>query len=350
MGLIGRIAGLVWCFTVFFSALPDVARGQAAIDEVRAAVGTLHTYLGTTKREEPKWRQYLMSDELQRQLAKGSQADRETVQNILSRYRGRKAGLERREFVAVRRSLEAWLQELPSVPIEKLAQAARNARAAFVPLTAADVERAKQEFNQALGELERFLTREEGEGVEDWKEYLGWSELRKQLDAADGPDWGVLQGLAPRLYANESGLERPPFLKTRQALVHYVNTAWFASTPNAREQFQQQLEELAKHLDAFTKKPDTDTAVSIGRSLGWLEQFGQSAELVSAVRGHYFRPNLLAQLSTELIASGIASDVEEDAPVREVILGTRMYGTDHMVGHVSVKPVPNDRQDRKSVV
>jgi hypothetical protein len=60
------------------------------------------------------------------------------------------------------------------------------------------------------------------------------------------------------------------------------------------------------------------------------------------VRRKYSHPNLFVAASARLVAAGIEQNVDDTAPVRDLILGTDIYGTGRTLGHVSVKLVPSD--------
>jgi hypothetical protein len=299
----------------------------------------LNNWLGEEE-NGAKWRRHLKWDELNAELAKGAQADRATVANIAAMYGDGARGLEMRRFQAVREALAAWLAEFPQVSAETLPQAARDAKQHFAPTTEADVARAKQDLSAALKDLDRLLARAGVREAGRWKKYLRWEELEAQL-AAPQPDRSVLVPIAAQYFQNEKGLDLPAFLAAREALDRYADAILFSTDPNVQKFYADNLEELAKRLETYVKQPKTDDAIAIGRSLGWLQRFGQAQGVAEAVRSHYWRPNLFLEFSEQMMKTGIETDVDEQAPVREVILGTTVRGTARMTGQVSLDLVPD---------
>ena len=125
------------------------------------------------------------------------------------------------------------------------------------------------------------------------------------------------------------------------ALRRYLNVARAIDNPQIKSAYEKLLDALPARLDAYAKAPTPVEAQVIGEAIGWLEDFQQADALVAAVRKRFCRPNLFLQVSRDLIAAGLAEPVEETGPVRDVILGTRIYGTGHTTGHLDIQFSPN---------
>ncbi|MFH1919141.1 MAG: hypothetical protein ABIP48_04520, partial [Planctomycetota bacterium] len=74
----------------------------------------------------------------------------------------------------------------------------------------------------------------------------------------------------------------------------------------------------------------------------WLEQAGQAADLIRSIREYFSQPNLFVEVSADFIDAGIGGPVDETGPVRDVILGARISGTEHTTGQLYVELLPND--------
>jgi hypothetical protein len=331
------------CFFGLFVLAPNRTAAQPVESQVSAALEQMHNWLGEGEKGK-KWRCFLRSDQLLEELKKGTRADRRTLEEILEIYSGDTKGLTRRGFVKVRQALEAWLSELPKIGLADLPQAARDAKQEFAPTTADDVERARKKLDDAIDNLNGFLARGNEENTDRWKDYLRWSDMEEQLQAADGADPQMLNAIAARYYENNVGLELPMFTAVRVALRQYADAVLFSSNPKAQQYCEQYLDELAGLLISYESQSNLDDAVDIGRRVGWLERFGQAKELVTAIRQHHSHPNLFAQVSEELLRAGMDSNVDERRDVHDVILGTRVRSDAHVKGRFTLNLVPGRRQ------
>jgi len=348
-----RITSGVVAAAVFFSGLfllpLNSTTAQTGESRVKAGLEDLDNWFGEGE-QGVAWRRFLKSDQLLEELGKGTQANRKTVSEILKRYSGDEKGLELPLFVAVRKGLEAWLRELPLVRLEELPQAAHEARSEFKPTTEEEVKLAKKNLDDAIGALDRFLALGSERNANRWKDYLQWGEMEKQLQTEDGPDWKALHSVALKYYDNAEGLEHPKFMSVRVALREYADAVLFSSNPKAQQYYEQYLEELAGLLESHAKRPTQETAIVIGKRLGWLERFGQAEDLISGVRQHHSRPNLFVQLSEDMIKTGFDTNVDERMQVHEVIMGTSIRGDAHMKGRATLELVPNAEKAAVDIV
>ena len=101
------------------------------------------------------------------------------------------------------------------------------------------------------------------------------------------------------------------------------------------------LDALAAMLDAAAKQPATVDRRQIGALLNRISASGQAPALVAAVRGEFAQPNLLVHVSKAIVAGGIDDQVNEDTPVKDVIMGTDVVGKGHTTGQVTTSFVPN---------
>ena len=83
---------------------------------------------------------------------------------------------------------------------------------------------------------------------------------------------------------------------------------------------------------------------SIGGNLAPGQQdrsLGAGAKLVAAIRSQLAQPNLLVHVSKPIVAGGIDDQVNEETPVKDVILGTDVVGKGRTTGQVTTSLVPN---------
>lgn len=318
----------------------QTAQAQSSAAKTADALEVLHNWLGDDENADA-WRRYLKSEQLQEQLALGQHADRVVLQDVLDAYASEADGLHKSRFAAVRQAVEAWLEGLPQIPADRLADEFRKAEDRFHPLTDEDVQVARETLDKALVELDEFLLTGGRLNAVRWQSYLRWEEMQAQLSAEAGPDWKVLQSIALEYYANRPGIEDVRFLAVRNALKRYADTLLISSNDKSEEYYRAYLARAAERLEAFVQDPTPEDAQLIGKTVGWLERFGQAPELVSAVRHHYWGPNAILQFSEEMLQTGVEMEVDETVGVREVILGTSIRGSGRMTGIVSLDLVPS---------
>ncbi len=229
--------------------------------------------------------------------------------------------------------------DFPSV--EKLPAACLAAKANFRPLTQKDVQSAKVELIEAAGRLDKKL-KSDGKNGENWRKYLLWEKFQGQLKSDEASDLDVLGSVYKRYAADHEGLALVWFLDVKEAIGRYRFLAASVESPKLKAAYDRMLDGLAEQLESYRSKPTAEVAVAIGRAVGQLQDARQAPELVAAVLHHFARPNLFADVSSELIAAAMSEDVDETAPVEDVILGTRIRGTGHTTGNVTAKLVPDE--------
>jgi hypothetical protein len=217
-----------------------------------------------------------------------------------------------------------------------LADAARQAKAAFRPVAATDLKRTKGELAGAISGLDAFLRTGAPYKAEGWKKYLQWNDLVGIVQSEQPPgDKGG--AILTKLRASHTGLERPEFTRLRDALARYVAATGAAGNEKLQDEYGKRMEELAAQLDTLAKdRASGDAALAVGRTLGWLENSGQAPELVASIRRAYGRPNFFGYASERLAAAGIDRDVDQVTAVRDNILGTDLHGTARMVGRTTL--------------
>jgi hypothetical protein len=322
-----------------FSA--SIAEAASPAERVETAFHELNRWLGDGANGN-KWRTFIMADALREQLARGESADPAVLREIAARMDSGAKGLDLPRFVAVRQALTEWQQSLPPIAASQLADAARQARQHFRAATENDVAAAKAEVVRRARLLDRFLASGPKSHRAGWHAFLDWDGLQSQLAANGSPNDMVLRAVRDKLISNETGLERNEFTGLRAAIDHYRYTLELAGSPRAQELMEKFLDELAERLEKFNTQPATDDAVAIGTLIGQLDHYGQAPELVSAVRHHYWQPNLYLNISEGFLKSGIDAPVDDHTPVREVILGTRVFGKAHTLGQISADVAPSD--------
>ena len=222
---------------------------------------------------------------------------------------------------------------------QQLAAMARAAKAQFRPLTEADAQQALARLKTAIADLDARLSLA-GQTGQDWRKYLLWDKLQAQVQQPQ-PDVEVLGTIFGRFASGQEGLELKWFVGVRQALQNYIELSGAVGNPALKEAYVQRLDRLAGQLEAWTAHPNTDSMDQIAESLAWLENAGQSPDLIQAVRACFGRPNVHVRIGGEVLAAGLAGPVDETEPITDVILGTYLQGTGHTVGQTESRLVPD---------
>lgn len=228
-------------------------------------------------------------------------------------------------------------------PAGDLTQTIEQAKTGFKPVTQEDVAAAKSTLQTKLGSLQSLLSNGSSENEQAWKTYLRWEDLEAQL-SAEKPDMRTLEEIYLKFKGSYAGLDKKQVVAARQALRTYINLVYFSQVDQYKQQFDLQIKTLADAVKRYSESASGDDARAIGAILGWLEQGEQVPAALKTIRNKLDQPNLYASVSRELIASGIRRPVDQVNPVHEIILGTDVNGTAHMVGDVDVKLVPSSNK------
>jgi len=223
---------------------------------------------------------------------------------------------------------------------QRLLAAAEAAKQAFRPIAERDLLDARARLAAATDRLADRLAMDGANG-QAWAEYLKLDALRGQIRQTE-IDLESLETVYRRFNAGHYGLNRVWFTDVRNALLQTVQVARALEMPELEKAYVQYVEALTTYLRRYVQAPHAEQAVQIGEAIGWLESIGQAPDLIAAVREELARPNLFVAASERLVAAGIEEPVEETEPVRDVILGTDLYGTGRSVGEVAVRLVPNE--------
>ncbi len=333
-------AALVMCLWLGLVMSPVAADSDQA--DLTDAIQKMHAWAGSGENGQ-RWRAYLRSDDLSRELAKGALADAGVIEQVLAQYQSQAKGLDLPRFVAVRDALIAWKKELKIPPSVELPYVARAAKDDFKPVTDEDLAAAKSKLISQVKKLDAYLT-PGGENGVAWKKYLKWEKLQTELRADATPELKNISEVYRRFRANHQGLEMPEFTHVADALERYYDLAAVKFNPKASEQFVSELEVLATHLEKYAQAPIETENLAIGRRIGRLSGSGQAETLVRAVRHHYSRPNLSVRVSKEFLDAGMGRTIDDTSPVTDNILGTRISGEGHTLAKLDVALVPNNRQ------
>jgi hypothetical protein len=226
---------------------------------------------------------------------------------------------------------------------DAVSKAAATAKPAFKPVNETNFKAAREKLLAAIDELDRYLNASGANGAA-WKKYLRWDDMQEQVKAGVEGKTNVLREISLQYYTDHVGLELPQFAAVGRLLRTYANVLYSAREANLQQQFDAKLEELTQLLDAYAKDPSELSASAISSTLSWLERNGQADDLLAVVRTRFTRPNLFVTVSEDLVVYDLRRKIDEDTPITDYILDTRIRGTGHTVGKLDARLVPDDKR------
>jgi len=230
-------------------------------------------------------------------------------------------------------------------PAADLPAVARAAAERYEAVTPQRLAAARRRARQAAAALDQALQRQPSV-LAGWRAYLQWDEWVPALaeDAAvDREQLARLRAALRRLRANSPGLELPAFRGVAEALDPYLElAAWSAAAEvrDTRGDYARLLESTAVQLERHAASPTSETQWKVGRPLGVLESLGGASDLVQGVRQRYVGKNVYVHVSERLVNRLGSRPVDNQRPVRDLILGTTIVGQARTQGLVTFDAVP----------
>ena len=168
--------------------------------------------------------------------------------------------------------------------------------------------------------------------------------MNTQLRQSPQPDADRLAEVDQKFSSGYFGLQLTPFDRVRIALGDYLRVARALNNTDAAGQYAADIDRLTALLEQSETQHSDESSAEIGAILGRLTAAGQATQIVSAVRSRYARPNLFVRVSDDFVSHALAESVDETEAVRDSFEGTRIRGSAHTIGEVTVALVPSDRR------
>jgi hypothetical protein len=222
--------------------------------------------------------------------------------------------------------------------LEEIAAWVRSARGRSLAPTQEHLERARQRLTDSSRLLDRVL-HANGKNGGAWRQYLQWDAVTSHLANPRLSSVDDLAAVLERISADHIGLERAEFLAFRKDLRTYVAMLRAATEDEAVT--DQHLQALESASLSYHQSLASEDRQRLAFELGWLEQRNLAPDLVAAVRSRFSAPNLFVTASDDLLQASLGGPVVQESPVRDVILGTRVFGTGTMVGVITVRTIPS---------
>ncbi len=340
------LTGLI--LAVFVFAAPVLADSHA--DSVLAMLDQQDEWLAGSP-SGVAWNEFLQTQVLREELAKGQDANKRLVAKVLGRYQSGVPGLEVARFQRTRNQLTAWADELRIPMALRWAERSRGAAFHHLPIHAEQIRQAKLELIEAMVSLDHFLGMSSVANAQAWKTFLKWDDLQQQLEA-DAPDSTKLNNVGGQYFDGHPGLELPEFVRVRNSLRKYLSLVTLSgqSDEALHKSMAAQLDALADAMEKYNDAPSVKSAGKTATLLDWLDQLGRLPTLAAEMRSYYRRPNVLVQVSEDFISRRFADTVDDTRPVDEMILKTHVRGNARTTGTVTADVVPSSHVAQIDIV
>ncbi len=211
----------------------------------------------------------------------------------------------------------------------------------FAPVTNDLVANSRLRVINARQRLDALLRRSGSNGV-GWRSYLDWPQLEAIEQSGDPQTLVGLRKVAERFRQNHVGLDLPAFLAVGNSLRDYLDVLQAEREPKLEDEFQKRVTTVRDGLPLVSTDPESRRKV--GAALGWLDRHAQASAWTQQVRAGHSNPNFVLKIGAKLVAAAGKRPVDDIAPVRDFILGTRITGMGRTVGEVRMVPVPDARR------
>ena len=289
------------------------------------AVARLEAWLDRSE-SGPDWRRFLKLNQLKHQVQLGEACDFEALLESLEQFNEPEDGLELAPFVDTRVAISKWLVAWKGRSADSLTQAVRAARSGFLPVSDAAVERRRQRLLQEMRAVDAYLQSGGEAKRAGWRAYLLWESLEEELEK-ESPSLPQINKSYVRFREAGAKIQRPAFLRMREALLNYGNSAAYARSPRALQRFFfGRLETLGEAIAEFEEKHAPEQALRVGELTGEIREAFQAPDLVAAIQVRYWRPNAFISVSDRLASAGVNTRIQQQVPVSESVRGTQILG------------------------
>ncbi len=207
-----------------------------------------------------------------------------------------------------------------------------------------DLSGAKSQFLGQIEAVDRYLrVAASPENRTAWLAYLDLNPLSTAIadDAAAAVMFREAGALRHRLIGTAPGLELDALVGLRDSVEQLIGAIVFRDPEKSIAQLQRQLATLGTDIEQLGENPSSSDIAEISSTVGLLASSGQAQDTVSALRDTFGRPNIFVLVSESMVQQVVNQNIDETAPVRDCILGTRIVGTATLNGVVSANLIPS---------
>ncbi len=220
---------------------------------------------------------------------------------------------------------------------DDLAERAEAAKSELDADALPDLAEAAREYLARAKAADDFLRRKTGaSNYERWKDYLKLDLLRNAIEDDSSPSVQAREATAlqERLTGIDEGLELTRLGEVRSSTERLIAAARFRDPARAIKILESQLDLLAERLGEIDRVASTDDAAVIGTIVGVLVSANQTPDLIASIRRAFGQPNYRVHVPERTVQAAVQRNVDQSKPVRDCILGTRLFGTANVRGVV----------------
>tara|TARA_R110002049_G_scaffold4601_5_gene32556 strand:+ start:768764 stop:770659 length:1896 start_codon:yes stop_codon:yes gene_type:complete len=210
-----------------------------------------------------------------------------------------------------------------------------------------DLPIAKQAVSQSHEQLNLYFSRHAS--PENWAAWLNYIDINPLMeliesDTDDRRDLAALGrealGVGQRLVGLAPGLEREPLRDLRRSLDQLVAALRFHDE-RSLEIIGQQMNALAERIEQIEGVPTPDDEAAINALISTLHGSGQVPVMVEKLRSVFAKPNIAVWVSEDAVRQIVDRPIDEQSPVNDCILGTRIAGDARLTGMVTADLLPS---------
>lgn len=226
----------------------------------------------------------------------------------------------------------------------RLADQIESAVQSLDPSLLPQLDDAKQEVVGHIEQAKDFFSRTTSQQNNDaWMAYLDLDPLLEsiQSDESAGAIGREALALRYRLVGTYPGLEMKVLRDLRASVEKLVASIRFRDPQRSIETLSKQLDSLADRVRQLDPRPSSNDSAAISAMIDILNTSGQASEVVNSLRNTFSRPNAAVLVGEQLVQTAIGQSINQNQPVNDCILGTRIVGTANLSGAVTANLMPS---------
>lgn len=137
----------------------------------------------------------------------------------------------------------------------------------------------------------------------------------------------------------------PYFVIVAKSVREITRSFLYGTSGNLQEDMLSRLADVEENLTEINDPASARTASgSLGHSLSWLDDAGQSPALVTAIRSKYSNPNAYLSISGGLLNELASQTISDRSPIRQTAFGRLVRGCAETNGRVSLQLIDDPNQ------
>lgn len=207
-----------------------------------------------------------------------------------------------------------------------------------------DLAKTKAEVAERIAVARNYFeARTDPANAKAWMEYLNVEPLLATIQSDESPMTIGREAneLRFRLVGTAPGLELRVLRQLRQSVERLISAVVFRDKERSQEALARQLNSLAGLIREIDANPTPNQIASLSAVTGVVESSGQASGVIESLQDTFDHPNVAVMVSESMVQQAVEQNVNEDRPVCECILGTRIIGNALMDGVVTADLIPS---------